>query len=71
MINFLADDNDPSSADILPHEINDIGCIAVKVFRSKDQKYPEPRIRSRTTVRVVDELPESLLKGLNVKNNTK
>jgi hypothetical protein len=51
-------------------EVDKIGSIRVTIFRSRTQKLETPYIWDGVVTKPCDELPEKLMKGRSIKNNT-
>ena len=57
--------------DFSPSKIDLLGSLRVIVYRAKSQKRDEPHMFNGAKPKVVDELPERLLKGREMKNNVR
>lgn len=54
-----------------PEEISKIGSIRVKFYRARRSPKNKPYVASREPPQSFDELPECVLKGRDIKANTK
>lgn len=70
----VADDKDPKTCGVTPKQISELGSIVVNVYRARLGRIDGPLLHqggSRKPLKALDELPEALMKGAAIKNNTK
>ena len=67
------DDKDAATCEMTPNEVSKIGCLQITVYRAERERHTKASDgeMSRDPVEVPDELPETVMKGLAIKNNTK
>lgn len=68
---MLSDDRDAATCKLAPKALSDLGCLHVEFYRAERIHYDKPVMVNRAAPKPLDELPEAVMKGLAIKNNTK